>query len=155
MNGRAYLSTDGGATDGWPEVRPLGDVDAAWCDGAVGYDGQKLYLALWEGGIYRSEDGGGTWFTEPIAGAPAESTWGWMVAVGQSDDYPASAAANAMDGYLVFYGVYSPYVPPEPPVPGEFPTVGRFGIEGDYARLRIHEVEILPLPTESDYLDID
>lgn len=155
--GRLYLSQDGGETDNWPETRPAGDFDVAWDAVAVGTD-NKLLMAgdnFNYGTLYRSIDVGDNWFTEEVDPLYISIT---AVALGGAALHSAVACDAGSGNSHVFVGAYTaplPPVPPGPTPPPVYPVVDRLRIEAYHSALEVSEVEILGLPMESDFIDIN
>jgi hypothetical protein len=150
--GRIYLSTDGGATPNWPETQPGGDSDHSWRGLAVGADNQAMLACEADGLFYRAEHIVGPWFMENINGE-VPYDW-WSASLGGASLY-AIAMGDPGGTSQLYRGTYAPPEPPEPPGPPVFPVIDKFGIEGFYAPISVDEVEILPLPVSSDFVDID
>lgn len=152
---RLYLSKDGGVTDNWLETQPAGDTDQAWFGVAVGADNETLMAgdSLGGGTLYRSIDIGDYWFVESID--PAYESFS-AVALGGTALHAVTACDEGYGGGShVYLGAYTAPISPEPPGPPVFPVIDKFGIEGFYAPISVDEVEILPLPITSDFVDID
>jgi hypothetical protein len=99
--------------------------------------------------LYRSIDVGDNWNVESVNPLYLSVT---AAALGGIALHAAVACDEGVGDSYVYVGTYTPPIPTSTPV---YPVVDKLGIEGFYAALQVDEVEIIKLPVESDYLDID
>jgi hypothetical protein len=152
--GRLYLSVDGGDTDNWPETQPAGDSSESWTGTAIGVDNETLMAcdSLGGGTLFRSSSVGDNWFVESIN--PSYQSFS-AIALGGAALHAVTACDVGYGDSHVYIGAYTAPPPPEPPGPPVYPVIDKLMLDAYYAEVDIDEVEILGLPIESDFIDIN
>jgi photosystem II stability/assembly factor-like uncharacterized protein len=80
LDGRLYISTDGGVT--WTETQPAGNQDRKWICLAGSSDGNNLIAGAFGGRLYLTTDAGATWTETQPAG---DINQDWYSAASSSD----------------------------------------------------------------------